>query len=292
MLWIYLAVIAYLINAIVFLIDKFLLVKPLPNPLSYAFYTSILSVLVVGLLPFGVNLFPAPTYLFVSFISGLFFFIALIYFFRAIKAIDIIESAPAVGAISAVATLIFSVFIFNEHFGTSGLIAFFLLVIGAFLMSYFHIKTRVFSDIIYAGVFFGASSVALKYLFNLSSFVDGLFWSRLGLVLSALLVLIFPFSRNQVFGFFSASPSRSSFLFIFNKVFSGIGFIVLYYAVKIGSVVFVNALQGLQYVFILLIGLFAAGKYPMLFEIDFQKKLFRKSIAAILIFAGFFFLVF
>ncbi len=292
MLWIYLALIAYFLNAIVFAFDKLLLMAPLPQTLPYAFYTAILSVLVVVLLPFGVHLPPTPLYLIVAFSSGLFFFLALIYFYKSIKAIDVLEATPAVGAIAALTTFFLSIFILHEHISGGELVAFFLLVTGAFIMSYFHLKTRVIVFILLAGIFFGISSVALKYIFNLSSFIDGLFWSRLGSVVSALAVLVYPSARRQIFSSFGGAPSGSKFLFGLNKVLAAAGFLVLYYAVKLGSVVFVNALQGLQYVFILIIGIFVAKKLPMLFERHLHEKPARKVIATVLIVVGFFLLVF
>ena len=292
MLWIYLALIAYFLNAVVFAFDKFLLVAPLPHPLPYAFYTAILSVFVVALLPFGVHLPPTPLYFIAAFSSGIFFFLALIYLYKSIKAIDVLEATPAVGAVAALATFFLSVFFLREHVSGSELVAFLLLVAGTFIMSYFHLKTRVIIYILLAGIFFGISSVTLKYVFNLSSFVDGLFWSRLGLVASALAVLIHPSARRQIFNSFGAAPTGSKFLFGFSKVLAAAGFLILYYAVKLGSVVFVNALQGLQYVFILIIAIFVAKKLPMLFERHLHERIARKIAATILIFIGFFLLIF
>ena len=292
MLWIYLALIAYFLDAIVFAFDKFLLMAPLPRTLPYAFYATILSIFVVFLLPFGVHLPPNPLYLVVAFSSGLFFFLALIYFYKSIKAIDVLEATPAVGAIAALGTFFLSVFILHEHISGSEFVAFFLLVAGAFIMSYFHLKSRVIVYMLLAGIFFGVSSVALKYIFNLSSFIDGLFWSRLGSVVSALAILVHPSTRRQIFNSFGAAPPGSKFLFGLNKVLAAAGFLVLYYAIKLGSVVFVSALQGLQYVFILIIGIFVAKKLPMLFERHLHERPARKIIATALIVIGFFLLVF
>jgi len=159
-------------------------------------------------------------------------------------------------------------------------------------MSYFHLRSRIIIFMLLAGIFFGASSVTLKYIFNLSSFIDGLFWSRLGSVVSALAVLIHPSVRKQILNYLGAAPPNAKFLFGLNKVIAAAGFILLYYAIKLGSVVFVNALQGLQYVFILLIGIFAAKKLPMVFERHLRERITRKIIATVLIFIGFFLLVF
>jgi drug/metabolite transporter (DMT)-like permease len=143
-----------------------------------------------------------------------------------------------------------------------------------------------------AGIFFGLSYVIMKHVFTIADFINGLFWTRLGLVGSALAILVYPPARRQIFDSFNHAAPSSKFLFALNKVLAAAAFIVLYYAIKIGSVVFVNALQGLQYVFILLIGFFVAKRMPLLFEWHLHEKIARKIIATILIFAGFFLLVF
>lgn len=292
MLWIYLAVIAYFLDAIVFAFDKFLLVAPIPYPLSYAFYASILSAFVILLIPFGVHMPPNWSYFIVAFLSGLLFFLALIYFYKTIKAIDVLEATPAVGAIAAVATFFPGVFLLREHLTNNQIAAFCLLVAGTFIMSYFHLKSRIIIYMLLAGISWGLSSIALKYIFNVSSFVDGLFWSRVGLVVSALALLIFPSPRRQIISSFNASPPSSKFLFGINKVLAGVAALILFYAIKLGSVVFVSALQGLQYVFILLFAMLVARKFPMLFEKHLHEKTARKVIATVLIFVGFFLLVF
>ena len=52
MLWLIVAISAYLILAIVFLVDKYLLVGPIPNPKIYAFYIGTLGIAVLLLVPF------------------------------------------------------------------------------------------------------------------------------------------------------------------------------------------------------------------------------------------------
>src|SRR3989338_5010811 len=87
MLWIYLALTAYFVNAIAFVIDKHLLSSSLPRPFAYAFGVSILSILAVVLIPFGVA-WLGVQYFFISFVSGTAFFIALFFLYKSIKLSD------------------------------------------------------------------------------------------------------------------------------------------------------------------------------------------------------------
>ncbi len=287
MFWLYLAIIAYFINAIVFIIDRLLLLAPVPNPVSYAFYVAILSSFVIFLLPFGIHLPSAPNLL-VAIISGLSFFIAIIYLYKSIKTIDVMEATSMIGAISAVATFVLSALLLSEHIAGHELIAFILLVAGTLLMSYFHLSSRVIVYVLVAGVLFGFSYVTLKYFFTTTDFINGFFWTRFGMIGGALSLLIYPGTRRQITGSFGVASPRSKFIFVFNKVLAGAGFITLYYAIKIGDVVFVNAIQGLQFVFILIIGAFLVRRMPMLFEKHVHERVGRKIVAAIFIFVGLF----
>ncbi len=289
MIWLYLAIIAYFINAIAFIIDKSLLSESIPNPISYAFYVSILSAFVFLLLPFGIHVPPALN-LSVAIVSGMSFFIALIYLYKSVKVIDVMEATSMIGVISAVATFILSTLLLSEHIAGHELVAFILLVIGTLLMSYFHLSSRVIIYVLVAGILFGFSYVTLKYFFTTTDFINGLFWTRLGMIGGAFLFLVNPDTRRQIAGSFSVSSPRSKFIFVFNKILAGAGFIILYYAIKIGSVVFVSAIQGLQFIFIIIIGAFLVRRMPMLFEKHIHERIGRKIIAAILIFAGLFFL--
>src|SRR3989344_8979158 len=115
MLWSYLAIVAYALNAIAFIIDKHLLSAPILRPISYAFWVSILSCVVIVLLPLGVywvNFY----YFLISFASGAAFFFALIFLYKAIKKTDISVASTKVGVLGVIFTFIFSVLILRDYF--------------------------------------------------------------------------------------------------------------------------------------------------------------------------------
>ena len=53
MSWLLIVIIAHFFNAGVFIADRYLLKKGFPNPLSYAFWIGLCSVVVLVLAPFG-----------------------------------------------------------------------------------------------------------------------------------------------------------------------------------------------------------------------------------------------
>lgn len=287
--WLYLAVIAYFLEAVVFVVDKFLLSSRIPSPISYAFYAAIISGVAVVLIPFGVTI-PPIWHLSIALASGVFFFLALVYLYNTIKDIDVLEATPAISAITAVTTILLNLFLLRELINSQSLVAFFFLVIGTLAMSYLHLENfRVVKNMLLAGVCFGAYFVTLKYFFNVTNFVDGLFWTRMGLVASALVILLIPGMKAKIFGSLQKSSKRSQSVFLLNKLLAAVAFIILSYSIKIGSVVFVNALQGFQYVFTLIISIYLVRRLPSIFEKG-HEGIWRKIIATILISVGFFLL--
>jgi len=75
-------------------------------------------------------------------------------------------------------------------------------------------------------------------------------------------------------------------VFFLNKVLAAAAFALLYFAIKIGNVVFVNAVQGVQYVFITLIGMTLLKISPSIFRRHIQKMTGRKMFATSLIILG------
>ena len=172
MLWIYLALTAYFVNAIAFVIDKHLLSSSLPRPFAYAFGVSILSILAVVLIPFGVA-WLGVQYFFISFVSGTAFFIALFFLYKSIKLSDVSVASINVATLSAIFTYVLSVFILKEKLGTNNGLAFVFLVLGILFLGM--IRRDIFRYSILAGLFFGLSLVLLKWTFNYSDFVNGIF---------------------------------------------------------------------------------------------------------------------
>src|SRR3989344_2200831 len=264
MLWPYLAVVAYALNAVAFVIDKHLLSAPILRPISYAFWVGILSSVVVVLLPFGiywVNFY----YFLISFASGAAFLLALVFLYKAIRKADISVASTKVGVLGVIFTFIFSVLILRDYFSSSDVVAIGFMVVGILLIGKAG-NGGIWREAIISGIAFGLSTVLLKLTFNNSTFLNGFFWTRMGLVGVSFLVLIHPSTRKEIFSSLKNSPHSSRFIFITNKIIAGVGFGLLYVAIKLGNVSIVNALLGVQFVFIFLFALIFRNKIPGIAE--------------------------
>lgn len=264
MTWLYLAIAAYALNAVAFVIDKYLLSKPILNPISYAFWVGILSLVVLVILPFGV--FWVNSYYFlISFASGAAFFFSLLFLYKTIKKSDITTASTKVGVLGVIFTFILSVPILQDYFYGLDVVAIALMVAGILFLGKTSGK-KVWLEALIAGIAFGISTILLKWTFNYGTFLNGFFWTRMGLVGMAFLALIQTPVRKEVVLSFKNSPHSSRFIFLVNKIIAGIGFALLYLAIKLGNVSVVNALLSIQFAFIFLFAFIFREKIPGISE--------------------------
>ncbi len=285
MIWPYVAIIAYALNALVFIIDKHLLSATIPKPVSYAFWVSLLSLAVVVVIPFGVywvNL----NYFLIAFTSGAAFFFSLVFLYKAIKKTDVSVASTKIGVLGVIFTYVFSALILRDYFSSSDIISLGLMVAGILFIGKTSSK-NIWPNALISGIGFGASTVLLKLTFNHSTFLNGFFWTRIGLVGTAILILVIPTIRKEVFSSFENSTHPSRFIFIGNKILAGIGFALIYVAIKLGNVAVVNALLSVQFVFIFLLALIFRNKIPGIAENLKGITILQKLVGIILIGIGF-----
>jgi len=296
--WILVAIIAHLFYAIVFVLDKYLLKQGFPNPLSYAFWGSILSIFVIFLAPFGFTI-PSGNQIIFSLITGLIWFLAVIVFYTALHKGESSRVVPTVGSFIPIFTLALSFLFLGERLSLKQLFAFCLLVIGGAMLSFLISKTRVFSNhskiklikafipALGAAFIFSIYFVMTKFVFTEQAFISGLIWIRVGAVISALLLLLFPSFRKIIFKKKSIVNKTKVFgLFLSAKIFGAIAGLLFYWAIFLGSVSLVNSLKGIQYLFLLLFAFILFRKIPSLKEHFSKTALTQKIIAIFLITIG------
>ena len=271
MSWIYLVLIAQLINALVVLWDKYLVTSK-AEPVVYAFYVSILSGVVVVLLPFGVISIPDPLTLWLPVSIAFTFILSILLLYKALRTADASDVAPVAGAASAVSALFFDVIFLGGRLSNNFLIAFVLLVLGMALMSYFRFSKRVFLLTLCSGIIFGVSLVLTKIVFSFLSFVDGFFWSRIANVFGGVLLLAWPSNRRAIIKNVKNSPQGLKYAVIGNKTLAGLAFLLILLGVQMGNVGLVNALVGMQFVFILIFAVLFSKKFPKYFYEDVHNK--------------------
>jgi len=137
MLWIYIAIISYLLFAVSSLADRHLLAGPLPRPRSYAFYIGITGILATVFIPFVDFHIPDPSIILLSLATGALGVITLTVFYRALFHGRVSTVVPTIGAITPFFTVGFALliagesFLFTEYY----LGALFFLIVGTVLLS-------------------------------------------------------------------------------------------------------------------------------------------------------------
>src|SRR4030042_5394426 len=205
MLWLTVTIVAYLIMAVVFLVDKYLLVSYIPNPKVYAFLIGLAGIFLVLLIPFIDFYVPSAFQLLLSFGSGASFVLALFFFFKGLQKFNVSQIVPAVGALTPIFTFLL---IYLSSFGRETLsfpeaISFVILIIGSILITFEKEKAVNLQSLklsLIAAFLFSSYFVMAKYVYLEQPFLNGLIWTRLGGVLMSLaFLLLWPDIKKEIF---------------------------------------------------------------------------------------------
>ena len=291
MLWLIVAIAAYLILAVVFLVDKYLLVGPIPNPKVYSFYIGVLGVAVLLLVPFIDFYILEPFQLLLAFISGASFIWGIFWFFKGLKQFQSSRIVPAVGGISPIFTFLL-VYLFSggkETLQIWGTLAFLLLVFGSVLITYekakgISLKSLRISTI--AAFFFAVSFVFAKYVYLENPFLLGLVWIKLGGVLMALIFLFNRRLKRELFKRKKGLQKKTAAIFLSSQAAGAGAGILQNWAIALAPlayIAFVNALQGVQYVFLVILAVLLSLKFPQLLKEQISREVILQKIVAILL---------
>jgi len=294
-MWLLFAVFAYFLISINLTLDKIILGKSIPSPVTYCFYMGLLSIFGLVFAPFG-RVWAGPENALFGILVGMVFLLALFVMYKVLFRGEASRVGPAIGGMTPIFVSLLAFIFLGESFGPLKIVAFLFLVSGGLLISYrggkidFNEKKFAsFYMIVLSAFLFGVYYILLKSVFNEQNFVSGFIWTRIGSFLGALLMLAYPKNREIIFGSTKSMKFSSGGLLLFNKTLSGVAFAFLNYAIFLGSVSIINAMQGLQYVFLFLLATFLSQKYPKLIAEKIDKKsLLQKGMALMLIVAGLF----
>lgn len=312
MSWIFLATAGQFLNAVVAILDKYIVSDEnvLPRPFVYAFYSCLLTgfwlviffvAFIPGLAELGVPSFAnltAPSIIVValSFLAAYTFFMALVYMYDALKRADASNVMPVIGSVSAVSSFGMSMLFLEVSHSTNFLLGVVLLAVGTLLVAQTLPKRDTVLQVLHSGIFFALHWVTMRALFDETGFDDGFFWSRVAFVLFALSLLLVPAYLAKIRKQTQSTSKRAGAIVLFNKVLAGIAAFLLLQATASGEnaavVSVVQALDGLKFVFILLISLLLAQFLPdTAVEHDNRPKVvFRRFCYVVIILVGYFML--
>jgi drug/metabolite transporter (DMT)-like permease len=308
-LWLLIVIIAQVIYSFVALMDKYIITsKKIQKPFFYGFFVSSLSVIPIFLyalstfeikigafaMPLMKNVgSPDVPILAMAFVAAFAGFNGLVSLYRALRLADASDVIPVVGSLSAVGTFILSFVVFAEQLSSNFLFGFVLLVLGTLLVSHFRFvgKKDVLLSTIHAGVLFALKAVMIKGMFDYTSFDDAFFWSRIGLALYLVSIVLIPRFRRKIIANTKRTKTSGGLLVVANSILGGVAAFLTLKAIELGDVTLVQALGGLQFLFLTVISFLVGWVIPKHFgENNTLEDILQKGIAVILIMFGFFLL--
>jgi drug/metabolite transporter (DMT)-like permease len=308
MTWVGLAVLSYLIFAVVNLGDKFVVDKLLKSSKAYAFIVALLSSVIFILAPWFLE-WPGIFLFLINLLSGSFFVFALWAMYEALKRGEASRVVVVIGSIVPIFSVAFSTIFLKENFSLNQWIGFSFLLLGMTVMSFVVSKKKkagVFIKKIFslfykekpkkwlflaliAAFFYALFFVGTKYAYENQSFLSSFIWIRGGGLLVVAFFLIDGTARKEILKSIKEKPKRSfkksRWFIVFNQILGSLAFLFQNYAIFLGPVAIINAMQGVQYAFLFIFGIFFSFFFPKILREDMSKKALVKKILAI-IFVG------
>lgn len=294
-MWLVFALFGHLMNAFVFLTDKAFVEKIFPSPKALAFISGASGIFMFALFPWFLTGGPADAVL-ASLFSGAITVVALVLFFTAVGRDEISRVVPATGSLTPISTFLLSYFLLGERFDVEMLVAFSLLAFGGIIIAFrsfwslFRKKDfSLFGLEMLAAVLFAVGFVTQKYGFNgFESDFSSFLWARAGGVFAALPLLFYSDVRSRLsFSEIRSGEAKKGLFYAVSRIFAGVSPLMITVAISFGSATLVNAIQGVQYVFLYILAILFSRRFPDIFREEFDHAVvIQKSIALILIIVG------
>ncbi len=311
-MWLLVAITSYFISAGVYVADKFLLSKKFHSSIVYAFYVGIWSIfnaLLLFLSPWLPNFFQ----LLVDLAAGILFLITLVFWYKALHQSEATRVVPIVGALTPIFSLLLSALFFGDVLTPLEFVAFFILIFGGVLISIKQTKISHIRKIIkqlqywlgyltgeihaehrptrrlivnstMSAFLFACFYVLMKYIYNHQPFVGGFVWSRFGTFVGALVILLVPRWRQLIKERRAQAKQPKHFVFFVSVRLAGaLAFILLNWAISLGNVALVNALQGTQYLFLILLVLIISSQFPRILKEELSREVLVQKIIGVML---------
>ncbi len=269
--------------------------KVVRQPVAYAFYTAMTGPFSLLLFPFGAKLLNWKDFS-IALLSGIFFVGAVFYSYSAISKSSVSRVIPIVGGFVPLFSFLFAFIILGERLTYLQTLGFFFLVGGAVMISFRKENgvwtSKALAFAIVSAACFALSSVLAKYIFDHSNFISGMIWTRVGFILPVPFILLFKSNREAIFKAPKEAGVKNVALYYSSRATGSIGGFLQNYAVSLGSVSVVNALQGLQFVFLLVLTSFLSLYFPKVLKEQITSETITLKLTAIALISCGLFLLF
>ena len=297
--WLSLTIVAYFFLAVANLGDKFLISKVLPSSKIYAFLIGLMSLTVFVAAPWGL-VWPGWGWLFFNLGVGALFPWALLAMFTAIKHGDTSRVTILIGSAIPVFTFPLSLWLLHASYDFPQILGLLLLIIGSLLIVFikdggkqrhlFVAANQALRFSLMSALIFSVYFIGTKFAYEHQPFLSSYLWLAGGNALMAFLFLVPPTWRREILQSLKPktkkrSAGRTKFWLILNQLLGGLGSLLQHYAIFFGPVAIINALQGVQYVFLILGAWFLTIFFPKIIKENIQAGVIAQKLVAIVIIA-------
>ncbi len=309
--WFLVALIAYFLLAIANLIDKFLVEKVLGSARAYTFIACVMGAVVFLGAPWFLS-WPGISGLLLNLLLGLVFAVALMLLYASLRRGEASRSLVIIGGSTPIFSLPLSFLVLGDKFSSNQIVAIIFLIVGVAVVAFLPNKRQNFWQKLSAslqlqqraswlsivlafgsGLAYAIFFVGSKLAYQTQPFLSTFLWTRLGAALAAMFILFSPRARREIKALFTHNPrrKRNQSLVVGNQLLGSLGFVLQNYAVFLGPVAVVNALQGVQYAWIIILGAIISLVAPKIMKEDISgPSLAQKALAILIISLGLYFL--
>lgn len=295
--WLIISIASYLFFAIASLGDKVVL-KKTPKPKLYAFYVSFLSIFAIFILPFVHFNFPDKQTLIWASLDAIIYVWGLYTLFLALEKFDVSRTIPTIGALQPILVFVLALVFWPSATLTlsfANIVAFLLLLIGGVMISMEKninlTKDSLFLSFLTA-LLFSLDFIFQKFVFQGTDLISGFILMRL---LGVIVCLVFLLDKEVRRDIFKKEGEKTGLIFIIAQGAGGLATVFQSWAIKIVPVAYlaiINALKGIQYVFLFIMTILFSWFVPKLLKESLSKKvLIQKLIAIVIIALGLFVLI-
>ena len=290
MTWIYLAIIPAIIWAVVNVVDKYLISKHIKEPLLYIFFTGIIGLVIVLVIPFIDFYVPALGVLIAAFVAGGIYIYAQIPYFRSLR-FEEVSRVIALWQLVPIFTFFIAYFTIGEDFSWSETASFVLLILGGILVSLKFTERRfqwskAFGLMLLSCMLFGVHYVLVKYILMQTNFWNGFLWLRLATAANSLLLLALPSSRKRIVQAYRELNLRIKTIFFSNEYLGFAGAIINGMAISLASPALVGALLAFQPALVFIFTIIVSLKFKNILEEKLDFKNLAVKIAGIVLVIG------
>jgi len=294
--WVAFALLAALLWAVESVTDKILISKFIKNPSVMTIIWAFLQLIVLVILVFHSLDLSNFFVIFLAIVSGIISMLNAIPYFKALSLEEASRVIPLIH-FSPLIVLVLSFVFLGERLNFNQIIAFFLILIGGFLLSLRNIKgmftlKRAFWLMVFVAFVFAISQILSKYVYEHVTFLDGFFWFKVGAFFGGSVLLLIKRNRDNFVKSMNVIKSKNFMIIILGAgIISFVGSLSFNYAIKLGPVSLVSVLDGIAPVFILVIIILLSKYFPKILKEELDKKvLLTKAFAISLMIMGLYFL--